>query len=247
LFQAFVGNDDDAGWLQRLAACSEAALDIAAFEALWLGGADPQNTRLLRDGLDTPQAQSRLPFATMPPLAQALAWLILTHHRLPCLPVARRSGHSDDELDNPQDTYCQFGAHPSSVNHRDLQAVLQRINADWNEPRQARNMATLKAYWSFPHGLPVVMLPWRKQAARYAQKLLVQLPASPPVLDDPFCMHISRLCLMLADHHYSASKRKSHQPISVPAMRCMPTLKEPKSAPARSATNTGASLQSDVR
>lgn len=238
LFQAFVGNDDDAGWLQRLAACSEAALDIAAFEALWLGGADPQNTRLLRDGLDTPQAQSRLPFATMPPLAQALAWLILTHHRLPCLPVARRSGHSDDELDNPQDTYGQFGAHPSSVNHRDLQAVLQRINADWNEPRQARNMATLKAYWSFPHGLPVVMLPWRKQAARYAQKLLVQLPASPPVLDDPFCMHISRLCLMLADHHYSSIQaQEPRQPYLSPGYALYAnTQKSQKSAPARSAT-----------
>jgi CRISPR-associated endonuclease/helicase Cas3 len=53
LFQAFVGGDDDAGWLQRLAACAEADTD-AAFEALWL---DHAGGRLLRDGLDEPQAK----------------------------------------------------------------------------------------------------------------------------------------------------------------------------------------------
>lgn len=57
-------------------------LMLQPFEALWL---DHQKGRLLRDGLDTPQAEGRLPFAVLPP-QQAVAWLILTHHRLPCLP-----------------------------------------------------------------------------------------------------------------------------------------------------------------
>lgn len=203
LFQAFVGNDDDAGWLQRLAACGNAALDASAFEALWL---DHQKGRLLRDGLDTPQAEGRLPFAVLPPLAQAVAWLILTHHRLPCLPVAKANGSSDEDIDQPQDKYRRFGAHPSSVNLLTLQALLQRINADWNEPHEASHDSTVRAYWTFPHGLPVVMLPWRKQAARYAQKLLAlsQLPTHITALHDPFAMHVSRLCLMLADHHYSS-------------------------------------------
>lgn len=203
LFQAFVGNDDDAGWLQRLAACGNAALDASAFEAVWL---DHQNGRLLRDGLDTPQAEGRLPFAVLPPLAQAIAWLILTHHRLPCLPVAKANGSSDEDIDQPQYQYHQFGAHPSPVNQRELQALLQRINADWNEPREPSHNGTVRAYWTFPHGLPVVMLPWRKQAARYAQKLLVLLQQPSPIqaLADPFAMHVSRLCLMLADHHYSS-------------------------------------------
>ncbi len=203
LFQAFVGNDDDAAWLQRLAAGSDAALDAAAFEAQWL---DHQNGCLLRDGLDTPQAEGRLPFAVLPPLAQAVAWLILTHHRLPCLPVAKANGSSDEDIDLPQNQYCRFGAHPNSVNLLTLQALLQRISADWNEPRETSSDATVRAYWTFPHGLPVVMLPWRKQAARYAQKLLAlsQQPSQIKPLADPFAMHVSRLCLMLADHHYSS-------------------------------------------
>lgn len=76
LFQAFVGSDGDADWLQRLAACAEPDTDAQAFEALWL------NHRLLRDGLDEPRAAQHLPFAQLPPLAQAVAWLVFTHHRL---------------------------------------------------------------------------------------------------------------------------------------------------------------------
>ena len=110
LFQAFVGGDDDAGWLRRLA---DDGLDAKAFEAHWLG-------RLLRDGMDEPQAQNLLPFAAMPPLAQAVAWLVLTHHRLPCMPVRQKDGSSDDDIDQPQYRWCRFGAHPSFVNAADL-------------------------------------------------------------------------------------------------------------------------------
>ena len=214
LFQAFVGKDDDAGWLRRLAACSDAALDTKAFEALWL---DHQCARLLRDGLDaSAQPPQNNPFASMPPLAQAVAWLVLTHHRLPCLPLRKLDGSSEEDIDLPQNQYCRFGAHPRFINQRELQALLQRITADWNEPRETSNDATVRAHWSFPYGLPVVMMPWRKQAARYAQKLLAlaQLPTPIQVLHDPFAMHVSRLCLMLADHHYSsiedAERRKPY-------------------------------------
>lgn len=47
LFQAFVGQGDDADWLQRLAVCADADSDSKAFEALWL---DHAGGRLLRDG-----------------------------------------------------------------------------------------------------------------------------------------------------------------------------------------------------
>ncbi|MCZ2107076.1 MAG: type I-F CRISPR-associated helicase Cas3f, partial [Burkholderiales bacterium] len=62
------------------------------------------------------------------------------------------------------------------------------------------------AHWHFPHGLPVTQPAWRQQAARYARKLqaLTQAPGQSMVLHDPFAMHLARLCLMLADHHYSS-------------------------------------------
>ena len=70
LFQAFVGDDDDAGWLRRLAASADADAQAQAFERQWL---DTEGGRLLRDGIDEPQAGECLPFASLPPLAQAVA------------------------------------------------------------------------------------------------------------------------------------------------------------------------------
>ena len=202
LFQAFVGRDDDAAWLQRLAACIDAT-DINAFEAQWM---DHTGGRLLRDGLDEPQATQHLPFAKMPALAQAIAWLIFTHHRLPCLPVHQPDGSREEDIDVPRAEWRRFGAHPRFINSNELDGVLARISADWNEPREPATSAAVQAHWHFPHGLPVTTPAWRKQASRYARKLLrlSQAPAGTAVLHDPYAMHVARLCLMLGDHHYSS-------------------------------------------
>ena len=203
LFQAFVGQDDDAGWLQRLAACADTGMNAQAFEATWL---DHAGGRLLRDGLDEPQASQHLPFAHLPPLAQAVAWLVFTHHRLPCLPVKQAQGVDAEDVEDNRHTHRRFGARPSFINTSDLDDVLLRISADWNEPRERTEPSTVRAHWNFPHGLPVTTSVWRKQAARYARKLLErsQAPNQGHVLHDPFVMHVARLCLMLADHHYSS-------------------------------------------
>lgn len=203
LFQAFVGQDDDAGWLQRLAAYADADTDAQALEAAWL---DHAGGRLLRDGLDEPQAKQHLPFARLPPLAQAVAWLVFSHHRLPCLPVEQAQGVDAEDMEDGRRTYRRFGARPGFINTGDLDDVLLRISADWNEPREHAEPSTVRTHWHFPHGLPVTKPAWRKQAARYARKLLElsQTAGQGTVVHDPFAMHIARLCLMLADHHYSS-------------------------------------------
>jgi CRISPR-associated endonuclease/helicase Cas3 len=203
LFQAFVGQDDDAGWLQRLAAHADADTDAQALEAEWL---DHAGGRLLRDGLDEPQAKQHLPFARLPPLAMAVAWLVFTHHRLPCMPVEQAQGVDAEDMNDGRRTYRRFGARPRFINTSELDDVLLRISADWNEPREDAAPSTVRAHWSFPHGLPVTQPAWRKQAARYARKLLElsQTAGQGTVLHDPFAMHVARLCLMLADHHYSS-------------------------------------------
>ncbi len=68
LFQAFVGDDDDAAWLARLAALKPEA------KPAWL-------TRLVTDG-DT-RGLTLSPFKQLPPLAQLIGWLIVSHHFLP--------------------------------------------------------------------------------------------------------------------------------------------------------------------
>jgi len=203
LFQAFVGQDDDAGWLQRLAAHADADTDAQALEAEWL---DHAGGRLLRDGLDEPQAKQHLPFARLPPLAQAVAWLVFTHHRLPCLPVEKSQDVDPHDTEDERRIHHRFGARPRFLNSNVVDDMLLRISADWNEPRERTEPSTVQAHWHFPHGLPVTQPAWRKQAGRYARKLLElsQTAGQGTVLHDPFAMHVARLCLMLADHHYSS-------------------------------------------
>ena len=76
LFLAFVGQDDDAGWLARMA-------DLPAQEPESAADVWVQPGRYWRDGLDdlNGQAQSN-PFRNLPPLAAAVAWLIVTHHHI---------------------------------------------------------------------------------------------------------------------------------------------------------------------
>jgi CRISPR-associated endonuclease/helicase Cas3 len=173
LFEAFVGNDDDASWLARLASPTESD------DACWMG-------RLRKDGLD---GLFDSPFKTLSraPLAQALAWLVVTHHRLPELPR-----HAVFQMSS-------------------LRGLLTQVQPAWNERAfDATDRNALRPYWHFPHGLPVTTDAWRQRASRIARRLLThavassQGDASGSMLDNPFVMHLSRLSLMLADHHYSS-------------------------------------------
>lgn len=181
LFEAFVGADDDAAWLARLAA------PTPADDAAWLG-------RLKRDGLDGPVAA---PFSALAraPLAQAIGWLVLTHHRLPVAPAQEA-----------EESRSPLGSKVSWMSAPALKDVLARIDAGWNEKTGNGDASILPLYWQFPHGLPVSTELWRKRAARLAQRLLLlrAQPGKGNWLANPYVMHLSRLCLMLADHHYSS-------------------------------------------
>ena len=175
LFAAFVGQDDDATWLARLAGPE------AADPALWLGPG-----RLLRDGLDGNFAS---PFKGMAdaPLAQAVGWLVVTHHRLPELPDA---------------TLFQAPL---------LNGVLANcLTPAWSERAYSEAQSgDFEAFWHFPQGLPVANRKWQQRAARVAKGLLARQAQHANdtggfnPLANPFVMHLSRLCLMLADHYYS--------------------------------------------
>ncbi|MEO5606676.1 MAG: type I-F CRISPR-associated helicase Cas3f, partial [Polaromonas sp.] len=193
LFEAFVGADDDAAWLARLAA------PTPADDATWLN-------RLKRDGLDGLVVS---PFAGLAraPLAQAIGWLVLTHHRLPVAPAR------DEE-----DTRRPLGSKVSWISAPALKGVLQRIDAGWNEKTDGGDAKILPLYWQFPYGLPVTTELWRKRASRIAQRLgvLCAQPGKGGWLANPYVMHISRLCLMLADHHYSSLSGSDAGRVTVP-------------------------------
>lgn len=185
LFQAFVGTDDDAGWLARLADAE------AANENDWLAP-----DRYHCDGLD--EGIDRYPFRALTqraPLAAAVAWLVVTHHRLPAAPPVRE--------DNKR---VWWGMSTDRFEPARLHQPLDFVAHDWNELPQDATRAQAEPYWRMAGALPVIDAEWRKQAARLARRLLdlrQRRGAATAPLGNSYVMHLARVCLMLADHDYS--------------------------------------------
>ena len=188
LFLAFVGQDADEIWLQRLAQPSEQD------DATWLA-----NDRYVRDGLDD---QVTPPFRHLPPLAAAVAWLVVTHHRLPVLPVHELGGQQQS-----------LGRPSKSFDPLKLGNLLEGVTHDWNEIKRPAADAEVGPYWQVADALPVTLPKWRAQASKVAKQLLALCgkAGKGDWLSNPFVMHLARMSLMLADHHYSALPKKSEQ------------------------------------
>ncbi len=181
LFQAFVGDDDDGGWLQRLA-----NVDVCDEQA-WTSP-----DRYQRDGLD---ARDPYPFKRMPPVAAAIGWLIVSHHRLPAAPPK--------PLGNEK---IRWGKRVNHFEQGWLRSPLEHVCHEWNELETPSTREEIEPYWNPGGILPVIDATWRKQAARIAKRLLERCHArtgDAPWMENLYVMHLARLCLMLADHDYS--------------------------------------------
>lgn len=170
LFEAFVRRcgADDRTWLSQLSALPATA------------GADCLG-ELFRDGLETRRWLN--PFQNLPPLAQIVGWLIVSHHRLPT------------------------ATSNNSINKRQLSKILERIEPAWCA--SGFDNGTVKECWRFDNGLPFDSRHWRQHVAGVAQAMLrhsslTDANEAAKLLDNPFVAHVARLTLMLADHHYSA-------------------------------------------
>jgi len=96
LFAAVVDEaKDDTAWLRRL---TDANVNL-----------DNWQEQLLRDGLDhKPPA----PLKSLPPLARTVAWLIVTHHRLPVPPGGTNEAPRSKTLETIENALRPIGAAP---------------------------------------------------------------------------------------------------------------------------------------
>lgn len=180
LFQAFVGTKTDAEWLTALSEIERNCSPVC-----------------FRDGIDGEMGDGHPmnhPFNNLPPFGQLVAWLILTHHKLPL---------------NPGwiDTYK--GETPELKHEQDwLETNLSPV---WNSPkcRDQEESVRLSDNWNVEGKLPYESEKWRARACELASEAKVVLRPVLPVTTEwvnsqLFTSHISRLCLMLADHFYSS-------------------------------------------
>ena len=174
LFEAFAGTLDDQGWLTRLTRLK--AIDekdvLSALKCDGLGSAVDLNMH--RSAFISLEGKK---------FARLVAWLIVSHHRLPV------QGKNPLCLADHKD-WLHKSFYPSwnSVNHE----------KDWSE-------ADIKANWTFPHGTPICSAKWRKKAGEIASRALKHpnLQAH-DWLHQRFTSHLARLSLILCDHYYSS-------------------------------------------
>lgn len=183
IFEAFVkacGTNDQA-WIEKLTTLSPQNVDYVWLEAL------------VKDHPD--QAILLSPFQDLQQIAQIVAWLIVSHHRLPIPSYLLGKDKSQDK----------------DYSLAKFDFVLDELNFKWCYPRHYeaddKNRAKeIKQCWNIEaKHIPFNSKTWCKEVNSCAIKLKQLIPAgSPPNLSDPYISHISRLALMLSDHYYSS-------------------------------------------
>ncbi len=169
LFQAFVGKKTDEEWLQSLKNVAEND------ESVVLG-------RLKKD----PVAIINNPFFQLPQVAKLVAWLIVSHHKLPVYPNNKDNKPNIKYIN--QWLESSFDSLWNSANSFD----------DWDEKVKKDN-------WNFHHGTPLLSITWRAKAKQLASRALnCQRLMQDNWFENRFTSHLSRLILMLSDHYYSS-------------------------------------------
>jgi len=189
---AFVNNETtDEQWIERLIS--------GDFDAEALANKVEQNTKK--------------PIKDLPLAARLIAWLIVSHHRLP-----------DDKKEDWRGDEAES-----------LQNTLQRITQNWgyeNKFDETEFKQNLPRCFVYSKGLPNQSKQWQKEATKYAKKLKESLPSLLEAEKSDFLRAIlghARLSMMLGDHFYSSldfddKRRLKNKELSLYAN----TYKDPK-------------------
>ena len=149
--------------------------------------------------LNTNLAAIEKPLEDLPPIARLIAWLILTHHRMPLL-------KDTDEIKNKWK-----GVAADSINQ-----LFGYIDQRWGYSNEIAT-DTLGECLHFPKGLISNSRLWLKNIKRWSGKLIRQQDLVAQIMKDTDrsyrpILYYARLSLMLADHYYSSLSKKDSGP-----------------------------------
>lgn len=143
------------------------------------------------------------PLSNLPPMAKLVAWLVVSHHRLP--------------LNSDNDFTTSLRA--ESVDS--VEDILRRITQQWgyeNRYDDVEYQQRVSECFDFPCGLMSDSTRWLSQIKKWAARLLHCEPQARQALDDGayrIVLNHSRLCLMLGDHYYSSKEADAKWPNAV--------------------------------
>ena len=163
---AYIGDDTDEQWLGRLAS---GVFDVKSLK-------------------ETAMENKKKPLIELPKAASLIAWLIISHHKLP--------------TNMNKDYRGEVAA--------TLERTFKRIGQEWgyeNNYDEVNFYKNLPLCFEYPNGLPNKSAQWLKRVKKWAKRLMEELNN----LDKAFETNVwrpillySRLSLMLGDHFYSS-------------------------------------------
>lgn len=165
LVQASSNTQDDAAWLSAL------------IEGYW-------NAETLKKQLPS---INQNPFKNLPPMALMLAWLIVSHHRLP-------NYQGDDS--------AKYG----EEFRPNLHDMLATITAEWGYQTLSEEKRLAECF-KFPNGLLNNATEWQKSLKKWSGRLWQEHSLVQESLENGawrVILHHARLSLMLGDHFYSS-------------------------------------------
>ena len=163
----------------------------------------------------------------LPPLAQWLAWLVVSHHRLPF--------EEGDWFQEQTRKYAKKNTGQLRNNLFTLYDALTPVDHWVRNPKAVAACSRMESFWSFSE-LVVHSPAWQKQLSRWAKKALnhPQLMAMAgsdesgnTTIADPLLLHFSRLALMLGDYTYSSQKPRKQQENPEPHKQKGPETADP--------------------
>ena len=176
-FNAFVNGESDEQWLTRLIN----------------GNITADNLKMLV-GVNN----NKTPLARLPNAASFVAWLVVTHHRLP-----EKVEYLEVECTN-------------------FNELFRLIRQNWGYENKFEYgdefEKNLKRCFDYPKGLPSASSSWVGEVKRNAQTLRDCLPLLQESIDNGswrLVLHYARLSLMLGDHYYSSLKPDSKKRLNI--------------------------------
>lgn len=163
------GDETDEPWLARLAA---GEFDLKKLKSVV-------------------EQSNKKPLAKLPKAAGLLAWLIVSHHRLPGVK--------------------KYKEKPAKTSEALFSAITQTWGYE-NRFDEDEFKQKIKQCFEFPKGLPNESSKWLNSVKKQAKKLIDCLPLLEKSIEEGswrLILHHSRLCLMLGDHLYSSLDKET--------------------------------------
>lgn len=147
----------------------------------------------------------------LPPLAQFIAWLIISHHRLPNL----KNKNDDGDIAG----YSNYSEELAA----DLTTLWSDISSFWGYENRFDDTfeKRLPKCFKFSHGLLQASLKWQTQLKKWSGRLLQELGKFEEALVDGSwrtILQYARLSLMFGDHYFSSLPIDYHHKSWMPSV-----------------------------